>query len=58
MRSGLEQLSGSVLEPPTGGWNDARSKITAGLQNMYLGKVSVADGLKKMAQDVQAVIHK
>jgi multiple sugar transport system substrate-binding protein len=58
MRSGLEQLSGSVLEPPTGGWNDARSKITAGLQNIYLGKVSVADGLKKMAQDVQAVIHK
>jgi len=58
MRSGLEQLAGSVLEPPTGGWNDARNKITAGLQNMYLGKVSVADGLKKMAQDVQAVIRK
>ena len=56
-RSGLEQLSGSVLEPPTAGWNDARNKITADLQNIFLGKVTVADGLKKMAQDVQAVIH-
>ncbi|WP_165845039.1 extracellular solute-binding protein [Candidatus Cryosericum terrychapinii] len=57
-RAGLEQLSGSVLEPPTGGWNDARNKITTNLQNIFLGKVTVADGLKKMAQDVQAVIHK
>jgi len=57
-RAGLEQLSGSVLEPPTGGWNDARSKISTNLQNIYLGKVTVADGLKKMAQDVQAVIRK
>jgi multiple sugar transport system substrate-binding protein len=57
-KSGLEQLSGSVLEPPTGGWNDARSKISANLQNIYLGKVTVAEGLKKMAIDVQAVIHK
>jgi len=56
-RSGLEQLSGSVLEPPTAGWNDARSKISANLQNIFLGKVTVADGLKKMALDVQAVIH-
>jgi multiple sugar transport system substrate-binding protein len=56
-RSGLEQLSGSVLEPPTGGWNDARNKITTNLQNIYLGKVTVAEGLKKMAIDVQAVIH-
>jgi multiple sugar transport system substrate-binding protein len=57
-RSGLEQLSGSVLEPPTAGWNDARNKITTNLQNIFLGKVTVAEGLKKMAQDVQAVIHK
>ena len=57
-KAGLEQLSGSVLEPPTSGWNDARSKISTNLQNIFLGKVSVADGLKKMAQDVQAVIHK
>ncbi len=57
-RAGLEQLSGSVLEPPTGGWNDARNKITTNLQNMYLGKVTVVEGLKKMALDVQAVIHK
>jgi multiple sugar transport system substrate-binding protein len=58
MRSGLQQLSGAVLEPPTGGWNDARSKITADLGSIFLGKVSVADGLLKMAQDVQAAIHK
>jgi multiple sugar transport system substrate-binding protein len=57
-KAGLDQLSGSVLEPPTGGWNDARNKITTNLQNIYLGKVTVADGLKKMALDVQAVIHK
>jgi len=56
-KAGLEQLDGSVLEPPTGGWNDARSKISTNLQNIFLGKVTVADGLKKMAQDVQAVIH-
>jgi multiple sugar transport system substrate-binding protein len=57
-KAGLEQLSGSVLEPPTGGWNDARSKISTNLQNIYLGKVTVAEGLRKMALDVQAVIHK
>jgi multiple sugar transport system substrate-binding protein len=57
-KAGLDQLSGSVLEPPTGGWNDARSKISTNLQNIYLGKVTVAEGLKKMAIDVQAVIRK
>ncbi|MEN6387582.1 MAG: extracellular solute-binding protein [Candidatus Cryosericum sp.] len=57
-KAGLDQLSDSVLQPPTGGWNDARNKISADLQNIYLGKVTVADGLKKMASDVQAVIHK
>lgn len=57
-KAGLEQLSGSVLEPPTGGWNDARSKISTNLQNIYLGKVTVVEGLRKMALDVQAVIHK
>jgi multiple sugar transport system substrate-binding protein len=56
-KAGLDQLSGSVLEPPTGGWNDARNKITTNLQNIFLGKVTVAEGLKKMAIDVQAVIH-
>ena len=57
-KAGLDQLNGTIPEPPTAGWNDARSKISAGLQNIYLGKVNVADGLKKMAADVQAVIHK
>ena len=57
-KAGLDQLSGSVLEPPTGGWNDARSKISTNLQNIFLGKVTVAEGLKKMAIDVQAVIQK
>jgi multiple sugar transport system substrate-binding protein len=57
-KAGLEQLDGAVLEPPTGGWNDARNKITADLQSIYLGKVTVPAGLAKMAQDVQAVIHK
>lgn len=57
-KSGLEQLSGSVLEPPTGGWNDARNKISSNLQAIFLGKVTVATGLSNMAKDVQAVIHK
>ncbi len=57
-RAGLEQLGSSILQPPTSGWNDARSKISSNLQAIYLGKVSVADGLKNMARDVQAVIRK
>lgn len=57
-KAGLEQLAASVLEPPTAAWNDSRSKISTGLQNIYLGKINVADGLKKMAADVEAIVHK
>ena len=57
-KAGLAQLSASVLEPPTAAWNDSRTKISTGLQNIYLGKISVADGLKKMAADVEAIVHK
>jgi ABC-type glycerol-3-phosphate transport system substrate-binding protein len=57
-RAPLEQLDGLVLAPPTAAWSDSRSKIVSGLQNIYLGKISVADGLKKMAADVQAIVHK
>jgi multiple sugar transport system substrate-binding protein len=57
-KAGLQQLDGAVLEPPTGGWNDARAKITSNLQAIFLGKVTVPAGLQNMAKDVQAVIHK
>jgi ABC-type glycerol-3-phosphate transport system substrate-binding protein len=57
-KAGLAQLNDLVLEPPVAGWSASRSKISSDLQAIYLGKVSVADGLKKMAADVQAVIHK
>jgi multiple sugar transport system substrate-binding protein len=56
-KAGLQQLDGAVLEPPTGGWNDARAKITSNLQAIFLGKVTVPAGLQNMARDVQAVIH-
>lgn len=57
-KAGLEQLSASVLEPPTAGWNDARNKISSNLQAIFLGKVTVTQGISNMAKDVQAVIHK
>jgi multiple sugar transport system substrate-binding protein len=31
-KAGLEQIGSAVLEPPTGGWDDARAKITSDLQ--------------------------
>ncbi len=57
-RAGLDQLNDLVIEPPVAGWSASRSKIASDLQAIYLGKMSVADGLLKMAQDVQAIIHK
>ena len=57
-KAGLDQLNDLVIEPPVAGWNASRAKILSDLQAIYLGKMTVADGLKKMAVDVQAVIHK
>jgi multiple sugar transport system substrate-binding protein len=53
-KAGLDQLDSCVLQPPTRGWSAARDKISSNLQAIYLGKISVTDGLLKMAREVQA----